>query len=319
MAARRTAGGIVTLLIASVLIFASVNVLPGDVAHVLLQQHATPEAVARISVELHLDDPLATRYARWLGGMLSGNLGQSTVGVATNAADPSVSHIIDQELVRSIALALITMLLLVPLSLGLGAVSAIRAGKAVDHVFSMGTLIFGSMPEFLVGTIFIVIFFSWLGWLPPISSLPPGTALLDDPKILILPVLTLLAVSTAYTARQIRANMIETLEQDYVTMARLNGYQERRVVWRYAFRNALAPSAQALGQTLQYLLGGIIVVESVFGFPGIGSQLVLAVGARDIQLVSVIAFTLAAAFIAINIVVDIIVVMLVPKLRTEAR
>jgi peptide/nickel transport system permease protein len=251
--------------------------------------------------------------------MLSGNLGQSTVGVATNAADPSVSHIIDQELVRSIALALITMLLLVPLSLGLGAMSAIRAGKAVDHVFSMGTLIFGSMPEFLVGTIFIVIFFSWLGWLPPISSLPPGAALLDDPKILILPVLTLLAVSTAYTARQIRANMIETLEQDYVTMARLNGYQERRVVWRYAFRNALAPSVQALGQTLQYLLGGIIVVESVFGFPGIGSQLVLAVGARDIQLVSVIAFILAAAFIAINIVVDIIVVMLVPKLRTEAR
>ena len=310
--------GIVTLFFASILIFAAVNVLPGNAASIVLGRTATPQEVAALEKTLGQDKPLPQRYVDWAGGIVSGNLGNSTVAVAQNQSNPSVSAIIGTPLRNSLILAGITALLLVPLSLLLGAYAAVRATKLADHVISTSSLAFSSMPEFLVGSLLIVVFFSWLGVLPPISQVPPGGSPFDHPDILVLPVLTLLSVSLAFTIRQVRATTIDTLRQDYVAMARLNGYKESRVVWRYALRNALPPSIQTIAQTLQYLLGGIIITESVFAYPGIGTTLVQAVSSRDIQLVSVIAFLLAAVYIAINIAADVIVVLLVPKLRTRA-
>jgi peptide/nickel transport system permease protein len=318
MIARRSVAGIVTLFFASILIFAAVNVLPGNAASIVLGRTATPQAVAALEKRLGLDKPLPQRYADWVSGIVSGDLGNSTVAVAENSANASVSAMIGTPLLNSLILAGITALLLVPLSLFLGAYSAVRATKLGDHIISTSSLAFSSMPEFLVGSLLIVVFFSWLGLLPPISQVPPGTSPFDHADILVLPVLTLLSVSLAFTIRQVRATTIDTLRQDYVAMARLNGYKESRVVWRYALRNALPPSIQTIAQTLQYLLGGIIITESVFAYPGIGTTLVQAVSSRDIQLVSVIAFLLAAVYIAINIAADVIVVLLVPKLRTRA-
>jgi peptide/nickel transport system permease protein len=293
-------------------------VLPGDAASVVLGQNATPEAHARIAATLDLDRPLPERYADWASGIVTGDLGDSTIGVAANAADPSVSGIIGTPLRNSLILAAITALIFVPLALVLGAYAAVQASRAADHVISTTSLTFSSMPEFLTGSLLIVVFFSWLDLLPPISLVPPGGSPLDKPDILVLPVLTLLSVSLAFTVRQVRATTIDTLRQDYVAMARLNGYREFRVISRYALRNALPPSVQTIAQTLQYMLGGIIITEAVFTYPGIGTILVQAVSTRDIQLVSVIAFLLAAVYIAINVTADVIVVLLVPKLRTQS-
>jgi peptide/nickel transport system permease protein len=318
MIVRRVLAGIVTLFVASMLIFGAVNVLPGDAASIVLGRSATPETLAKVRANLGLDKPLPERYANWAGGIISGDLGDSTIAVAQSSSEPAVSKMIGTPLRNSLILAAITALLLVPLALAIGAYVAVRADRPADHVISSVSLTLSSMPEFLVGSLLVVVFFSWLDVLPPISQIPPGGSAFDNPDILVLPILTLLAVSLTFTIRQIRATTIDTLRQDYVAMARLNGYKESRVLYRYALRNSLAPSVQTIAQTLQYLLGGIIIVEAVFAYPGIGTTLVQAVSTRDIQLVSVIAFLLAAAYIAINIVADVIVVLLVPKLRTQA-
>jgi peptide/nickel transport system permease protein len=181
----------------------------------------------------------------------------------------------------------------------------------------MVSLAVGAMPEFLVGTVLIWLFFTKLALLPPVSGIPPGETPFTHATGLILPVLTLLAVSLAYAIRLVRATTAEALQADYVMMARLCGYRERRVVVHYALRNALAPSIQALALTIQYLIGGIIVTESVFDYPGIGSQLVQAVQVRDFQTLAVIATILAAICIAVNILADLCVHLLVPRLMTR--
>jgi peptide/nickel transport system permease protein len=319
MVVRRTVAAIVTLFVASVLIFAAVNVLPGNAAYVVLGRTANPHLVKQIEATLHLDQPLVNRYLTWAGNVLSGHLGNSTIAVAEEDPQSSVASIIREPLVNSLILAVITVLLFIPLALALGAYTGIRAGKAADHALSTTSLIVGAMPEFLIATLLIAVFFVGFNLLPPVSLVPPGQSPLDHPDILVLPVLTLLLVSLAYTSRQVRAMMIEVLRQDYVAMARLNGFTESRVLVKYALRNALAPSVQTIAQTTQYLLGGIIIVESVFDYNGIGNLLVHSVEERDVQLVSVIAFLIAAAYIAINLVADLVVVFLVPKLRTQAR
>jgi peptide/nickel transport system permease protein len=200
----------------------------------------------------------------------------------------------------------------------LGTLSALRAGRAADHAISVPALVASAMPEFLVGTLLIVIFFTQLNLLPPVAEIGPGETPFTHPDALILPVLTLLSVSLALGIRLFRASMLDVLRADYVRMARLNGQPERRVVVRYALRNALGPGIQAVAQTMQYLLGGIIITESVFNYPGIGNQLVQAVSLRDIQEIGVIAMILAAAYIMINILADFAVRLAVPKLRTSA-
>ena len=219
---------------------------------------------------------------------------------------------------NSVILASVTLILFVPLCLLLGTTSALRAGRKVDHAISVPALVASAMPEFLVGTLLIVVFFTQLNLFPPVAEIGPGETPFTHPNALVLPVLTLLSVSLALGVRLVRASMIEVLKADYVRMARLNGQPERRVVLRYALRNALGPGIQAVAQTSQYLLGGIIITESVFNYPGIGNKLVQAVQLRDIQEIGVIAMILATTYITINILADLAVMLVVPKLRTSA-
>ena len=174
MVARRSVAGIVTLFVASILIFAAVNILPGNAASIVLGKNATPQSLARLRAELGLDKPLPQRYGDWVSGIVSGNLGKSTIAVAENSPSASVSGIIGTPLRNSLVLAGITALLLVPLSLAFGAYAAVRAARLADHVISTSSLAFSSMPEFLIGSVLVVVFFSWLGVLPPISQIPPG-------------------------------------------------------------------------------------------------------------------------------------------------
>lgn len=315
---RRTALGLATIVVASLLIFLATNALPGSVANAVLGRDATPARVAELNHELGLDAPVLERYASWLGGVLTGDLGESAIDVARGREDASVAEKIARPLGNSLELAAVVAVLLIPLSLLLGTLAAVKAGRALDYGISYVSLVLAGLPEFVLGIFVILVMSTNLGWFPGVSLIPTGSPL-AHPRELVLPVLTLLGVLVGFCARQIRAGVIETLRSDYVTMARLSGVRETRVVWRYALRNALAPSVQTFALAVQYLLGGMIVVESLFTFPGIGQQLVQAVALRDIPVVTAIAFLLAALYVAINVLADLLVVLLVPKLRTGLR
>jgi peptide/nickel transport system permease protein len=314
---RRLGAGVLTLWVVSVLIFVATNVLPGNVALIVLGRDATPERVANLTARLGLDGSMVGRYASWLEGIVHGDFGNSAVAVALNQPDTSINSSLADPLRNSLVLAGLTTILLIPLTIALGVIAGVYAGRAIDHVISLPSLVLGGLPEFVTGTLLIFVFFSTLGLLPPVSGLSPGQSPFSRPSALILPVLTLLLVVLGAGIRQVRSGMIQVMQQDYVQFARLNGVPRRRVLTHYALRNALATSVQIVAQNLQYVLGGIIIVESVFSFPGIGLYLVNAVLARDTTKVEAAAVILAAIYTLINVLADLLVVYLVPKLRTE--
>jgi peptide/nickel transport system permease protein len=316
--ARRLVGAALALFIASVLIFAATSILPGDAASVVLGRGATPEAVQQLDRELNLDRPRVQQYVSWLAGFVHGDLGDSSVGLAQGAKHAPIWDLIANPVRNSLILALVTAIFMIPLSLALGALSAVFAGKPIDHAISIGSLAAIALPEFVIGSLLIGVFFVWLDVLPPVAIIPPGDDPLSHPTKLILPVATLLLASLAASIRMVRAGMIEVLRTDYVQTARLNGLAERWVLWRYAMRNALAPSVQVLAQNLQWLIGGIIITEAVFAYPGIGTTLVTAVGNRDLTLVQSVAMLIAVVYVLLNLIADLIVFLLVPKLREPA-
>ena len=297
------------------LVFAATEVLPGDAAVAVLGRSAAPEQLAELRAQMGLDRPAAERYLDWLGGLLTGDLGNSAAGFAEGSVRPIWGEI-SGEIGNSLILALLAAIIMIPFSLALGVLAAVRAGRPTDHAVSAGSLAVISLPEFIIGSLLILLFFSWLGILTPVSLIPPGESPLSYPKELVLPILTLLCASMAASIRMVRAGMIEALGTEYVQMARLSGLRERKVIGRYALRNALAPSVQVFAQNIQYLVGGIIVVEYLFAYPGLGKELVDAVAIRDVREVQSVAILIAALYITLNIVADLLVVLLVPKLRT---
>jgi peptide/nickel transport system permease protein len=192
------------------------------------------------------------------------------------------------------------------------------AGRWIDNVISIGSLAAIALPEFVIGSLLVGVFFVGLDVLPPVAIVPVGSNPLDDPTKLVLPVATLLLASLAAGIRMVRAGMLETLQTEYVQTARLNGLAEGKVLWRYALRNALAPAVQILAQNLQWLIGGIIITESVFAYPGIGTVLVNAVQNRDVTVVQSVAMLIAIVYVVLNLVADLVVMLLVPKLREPA-
>lgn len=314
--ARRLLSGLAALVVATILIFVALQVLPSNVAEVVLGRAATPQRLAEAEQELGLEKSLPARYVSFVKGMVTGDFGNSSAALVAGRHE-SVWGLIKTPLRNSLMLALITIVIFIPLCLSLGVLSGVRAGKKTDHAISLFSLLFVALPEFLVGTLLIALFFTQMNVLPAVSPIAPGETPFSHPDQLILPVLTLLVVSLAFGTRLVRASTIEILREDFVSMARLNGIAERRVIGRFALRNAIAPSIQILAQEVQYLIGGIIIVESVFDYPGIGTSLVRAVQVRDFQEIAVISTLLAAMYILINVIADIAVVLLVPKLRTD--
>jgi len=315
---RRVAAALGTLLVVSMLVFAATEVLPGDAAGAVLGKTATPAQVAQLRKAMGLDRPIVVQYADWLSGFARGDLGNSAAGYAAGSKLPIWDQI-RPRLVASLWLAGITALLMIPLSLVLGIVAARHAGRPADVVISTTSLAVISLPEFVIGSLLIVVFFSWLDALPPVALLEPGQSPAENLRLLVLPVLTLLGATLAASVRMTRAGMIQALRADFSEMARLNGFPERRVVWRHALRNALAPAVQVFAQNLQYLIGGVIVVEYLFGYPGLGKELVDSVAVRDVSAVQSIALLIAFAVIFLNLIADLLVVLLVPRLRTAAR
>jgi peptide/nickel transport system permease protein len=315
---RRSAAAVATLLVVSMLVFAGTEVLPGDAASAVLGKTATPSQVAELRAQMGLDRSIPARYLDWLGGFAHGDLGDSAAGYAAGARLPIWDQV-RPRLAASLWLAGITALLMIPLSLVLGVVAARHAGRPVDVAISITSLAIVSLPEFVIGSLLILVLFSWLDALPPVALLAPGESPLAHLRLLVLPVLTLLGATLAASVRMTRAGMIQALRSEFADMARLNGFPERRVVWRHALRNALAPSVQVFAQNLQYLIGGVIVVEYLFGYPGLGKELVDSVAIRDVRAVQSIALLIGAAVVALNLLADLLVVLLVPRLRSGAR
>lgn len=310
-ALRRMLAGILLLWVLSIVVFAAMAVLPGDVPTTILGKSATPAQVADLTERFHLDDPLPERYVNWLTGFVTGDLGTSL------ANEQPVSEVLVGRGWNTLQFSLIAIAIVIPLAIAIGVLAAVRAGGLLDHLIGGVSLLGISFPDFIVATLVAWVFGIWLGLFPPVALLPPGASPLDDPEILVLPVLAMIVIGTPYTSRMVRAGMIDVLASDYVQTARLLGVRERQVILRHALPNALAPTVQIVAATLLWLLGGVVAIEIVFNYPGIGSELVRSVQIRDINFVQSTALVLAAVFITINIVADILVVLLVPRLRTS--
>jgi peptide/nickel transport system permease protein len=311
---RRTLLGILTLFLASIIIFAATQALPGDPARAILGRTATPESLAALREQLNLDRPVTQQYWDWLSGVLTGDLGESLV------AGQPVTELLGSRIVNSAFLMLLAALVSVPLAILIGVVSARRRDGPLDHTLSVTTLAVAGLPEFVVGIALVVLFGTTVFTvLPPVSLIPPDSAPWNYPMELILPTLTLVIAVSPYIARIMRASMIEVLESDYVEMARLKGLRERKVVWGHALPNAIAPTIQVTAINLAYLAGGIVVVEFVFAYPGIGAALVDAVANRDIPVVQAVALLIAAVYVVLNLIADVATILVSPRVRTTLR
>lgn len=310
IAVRRLALGVLVLFLVSIAVFAATQVLPGDAARSVLGRNATPENLAALRRQLHLDRPVVAQYFSWFGGLLRGDAGDSL------AARQPVLSLVGPRLANSSWLLLFTALLAFPVSLSAGVLAAVRRDRLADHTMTTVALAAAAMPEFTVAIALILLLASGLlHILPPVSLVPPGASVWDQPDVLVLPVLTLTITVIPYVFRMIRASMIEAFESDYVEMARLNGLGERRVILGHALPNALPPAIQSIGLTLAYLAGGVVVVEYVFGYPGIGQALVNAVNNRDIPTIQFTVLVLAAFYVGVNILSDLASLALSPKAR----
>lgn len=308
---RRLAAAVVLCFFLSLLVFAGTQVLPGDAANAVLGRNATPQAVAVVRKRLNLDRPVVAQYTSWLSGILHGDPGRSL------AAGEPVTQLIGSPIVNTIILAGAALLVLVPLALTLGVLAGVRRGGLFDGIISSATLALISMPEFVTGTLLALGLAVQAGLVPPVSLVPPGSSPLDDPSLLALPALTLVLAGLAYTVRMVRAGVADTMESEYVHAARLNGIPEGRLVRRYVLPNALAPTVAVVALTSQWLVGGAVIVETVFQYPGLGNQLVQAVQARDIPTVQAIALLIGVTYIIVNLIADVVTMLLVPKLRTS--
>jgi peptide/nickel transport system permease protein len=285
-------------------------VLPGNAAYAILGRNANPARVRALENALHLNRGLLDQYWTWISGLFTGNLGHSLVN-----GTPVWSYV-EPRVVNSAVLVFVTGAIGSLLGVLLGAIAALRKDGWFDHVTSVLMLAVTSLPEFVIA-IALIIGLSTVVWhvLPAVSLLPPGTYAWDQPQLLVLPVATLVIVIVPYTMRMMRAAMVEALESDYVEMARLKGVPEWRIVLLHALPNAIAPTIQVIGLGFLYLAGGVVVVEYVFNFPGIGQGLVYAVNARDIPVIQFIVLVLAAFYVVMNIVTDVIALMATPRRR----
>lgn len=307
--ARRLVVMLTTLLIVSFIVFSATSLLPGDTATILLGQAATPEAVAGLRTAMHLDDPALLRFVRWLLGLLQGELGTS---YANNMA---IADLIGPRFVNSMKLAGITTVIAVPLALTLGISSAMLRGTLYDRAVTVMTIGVISVPEFMIATLAVLLFAVYLKWLPALSLVSEVNTLFDVLRVYAMPVITLTFVVSAQMIRMSRAAVIETLDTPYVEMALLKGAPRMRIVLRHALPNALGPIVNAVALSLSYLVGGVIIVETIFNYPGIAKLMVDGVATRDLPLIQSCAMIFCVGYLLLITTADIIAIMSNPRLR----
>jgi peptide/nickel transport system permease protein len=306
----RAGWGAFSVLIVTVIVYAATIVLPGDAAQAILgQQAANPERLAVLREQLGLDKSPWQGFLDWFTGILHGDFGTSlTTGLP-------VTELLGPKILNSACLVLVAAVVATLIGVSLGALTASRRDGVLDHVTSIVSLVASALPEFIVG-VFVVLFLAVnLQWFPAISVLAPGQHIWDEPSKLVLPVLTLTIVVVPYILRMCRGSVTEALDSDYAEVARLKGVSSRRLLYRHALPNALAPTVQVVGLSLIYLAGGIVLVETVFQFPGIGLALVDAITARDVPVIQAIVIRLSTFYVGHNFTADDAVLLVTPRRR----
>ena len=313
MVAQRIGFAIVILFIVSLFIFLGVELLPGDAAEEILGKTATPETVAAFRRELGLDLPLHTRYIEWVSHSFQGDLGISL----SNRME--VSHQVGIRLFNTIFLALFAAVISMPLALALGILSALYRNTVFDRTVNLTTLTTISFPDFFVAYILILFFAINLNIFPSVSMIHPNTEFLDRLYRTLLPAITLTLVTVAHTMRMTRAAIINLLASPYIEMARLKGLSPARIIIKHALPNAMAPIITVVVINLAYLVVGVVVVEVVFVYPGLGQLLVESVGKRDIPVVQAAALIFAVTYISLNLLADILSIVSNPLLLHPRR
>jgi peptide/nickel transport system permease protein len=308
----RVLAGIPIVIALSLLVFLATQALPGDAAVAYLANSATPERLAAIREQLNLNDPIMVQYFSWASGVVQLDFGQTLTG------EVSVSGILGERIQNTLILMASSGIVAMPLSILIGTYAAVRREKIFDNISSLVTLILASLPEFVVAIFLVFLLATNIFQIfPAISFVEPGTLAWADPKSLILPSLTLILAVTPYVSRIMRGSMIEVMESEYIQMARLKGLSERTVILRHALPNAIAPTIQVIALQLAWLAGGVVVVEAIFAYPGIGTIMIDAVKSRDLPIVQAITLMIAALYVILNILADIGTILSTPRLRTK--
>ena len=308
----RIIAGIPIVLALSVLVFLATQALPGDAAVAYLTNTATPERLEAIREQLHLNDPIWQQYTRWAWDALHLDFGTTLTGEST------VNELLSERIKNTLILMATSGIVAMPLSILIGVIAAVRRGKAFDNISSVITLIFAAIPEFVVAIIIIFVLATNVFQIfPAISFLDPGTLAWSEPMSLVLPTLTLVLAVTPYVSRIMRGSMIEVMESEYIQMARLKGLSERTVILRHALPNAIAPTIQVIALQLAWLAGGVVVVEAVFAYPGIGTIMIESVKGQDLPVVQAITLMIATLYVTLNILADIGTILTTPRLRTK--
>lgn len=309
MIIRRIGIGIVTLWVVSVLVFAGTEILPGDVAQIILGQNATADTLAALRSELGLDQPAIVRYIDWLGDMVSGDLGISKAGGAT------IESLIGNRLLNTVVLAGIVAGISVPLSVAIGLLAAMYPGTWIDRTVSFGTLSLISVPEFFTATILVLIFAVQLRLLPSVAYLSGDETFWQLARALALPILTLTIAVSGQMIRLTRAAVLNVLSSPYIEMAILKGVPRRRIVLRHALFNAIGPIVNVVALNLAYLVSGVVIVETVFAYPGLAKLMIDGVQTRDLPLVQACAMIFCSAYVVLILLADIAAITSNPRLR----
>jgi len=307
---RRFVLALVTIFMVSLMVFFGVEALPGDAATAYLGQLATPESLKALREEFGLNRPPVERYVEWLGGVLKGDLGDSL------SKRKPVTELIGNRFRNTAVLALTASLFAVPLAIVLGVIAALTRDKWPDILVSLTSIVGMTLPGFVTATVLIYIFSIRLKWFPAVTLIPsdaPVSKLLPN---IILPIITLTLIMVAHILRLVRTNMIDVMASDYVQMARLKGVPAIKINFQHALPNAMLPTINIVALTIAWLIGGVAIVETVFNYPGVGSLMINAISDRDFPLVQGIAIILAAIFIVINLIADLMSLILNPRLRT---
>jgi peptide/nickel transport system permease protein len=300
----------VTLLAASALVFAVTEVIPGDIAAQVLGREATPAERAQFRQQLNLDRPAYERYGIWLKNAVQGDLGTSFVSRAP------VSHVIDQPLKNTLWLGCYAFVLYIPVVLLVGVIGAVFRDRPADRTTSVLTLVGLSLPEFVVGTLLVLALAITLPWFPSLAYAEPGADFFSHIRSLTLPALTLTIAAAVYAIRMLRDSLIDVLESDYVQMAELKGVPSHRILLRHALPNALGPALTVTAINVTYLISGIVVVELLFAYDGIGKLLLDSITLRDTPVVEAAALIGVAFYVGANLVADLVALLLNPRLRT---
>lgn len=301
-----------TLLITSILVFALTQLLPGDIPRLILGRDARPEAIANLREQLGLNQPVPQQYLNWLGGFLSGDWGNSF-----GSGNPAIRPLVMERLGFSMRLAVLTLAIAAPLSIALGVLAGLKENTWLDSAISLLSLSVVGLPEFVTGLLLINTLALGLGWFPASASVAPGDPIGKWLPQLILPAITATFVLMGYIVRMARAGVIDELKRPYVRTAVLKGLPYRQVILKHVLRNALLPTITVIALSFGWLIGGLIVIENVFSYPGLGRLLVAAVDRKDIPLMQAVVMTTIFFYALANLTADIVYALLNPRIRLE--